>query len=153
MLSDNFKVATGISIVSAAATNSFNLIPYYIALGTFNSTWMIHIFNIIIKKFNIDVANDDLIKLIRKLDDLKVDTNLELIKDSTVDSTEYRIKFYKNLIPVITQEKYILVPCYNSFLDDTEEKCILQEHVIGSKDYTLSIGSPSLKFKPVKVLN
>ena len=44
------------------------------------------------------------------------------------------------------EEKYILVPT-NDFNNNIKNVSIKQEHIIGSTDYVLSIGSPKKELK------
>ena len=110
--------------------------------------------NIIDKAFQVNNkrrANMELTLLSARLNNnLKINTNLDLIKESGVYKTEYKIIKNKDNIPVIKQDKYIMIPTYNGMGDITETS-VLQEHNLGSKEYILSIGSPNkvLKLKPV----
>jgi hypothetical protein len=72
-------------------------------------------------------------------------TSADLLKKSELIKTEYKLIHEKSM-PIIHQNRYILVPTYNG-LGDIKDTSILQEHEIGSKQYTLSIGSPSKKLK------
>lgn len=95
-------------------------------------------------------ANMELILLSLRLKDINISTSLDLIKESQVYKTEYKIIKNKDKIPVIKQDKYIMIPTYNG-MGDIVETSILQEHNLGSKEYILSIGNPNkvLKLKPV----
>lgn len=91
------------------------------------------------------LAYMELAKLSLKLNDLNVKTSPDLLKKSELSTTEY--KFVNDKFkPVIQQNKYILVPTYDG-LGDIKDTSILQEHEIGTKQYVLSIGSPSRSFK------
>ncbi len=81
-------------------------------------------------------ALTDLISLTIKLKKINIDTSLELLIDSKVQKVDYSIKLNSKKIPSILQNKYILIPTYND--GEIKEKYVLQEHVIGSKEYTLS---------------
>lgn len=78
-----------------------------------------------------------------RLKDINVNTNHELLLKSYNYKTEYKVKFNDYLLPYVEQNKYISVPT----LENGEEKetSLLQEHIIGSKKYALSYGSPKEK--------
>lgn len=96
------------------------------------------------------IAFAHLIMLASQLNDLNVKTNADLLKESEVYKTEYKLLVNENKLPIITQKKYILVPTYNG-LGNITDTSILQEHILGSDEYELSIGSPEKKLvlKPV----
>lgn len=91
-----------------------------------------------------------LIILSSQLNNLNVKTSVELLQDSEVYKTEYKLLVNKSKMPVIAQKKYILVPTYDG-LGNITDTSILQEHILGSKEYELSVGSPEKKLvlKPV----
>lgn len=93
-------------------------------------------------------AISNLKQLAADFKDLNIDTDYDLILDSELYDKKYKIKFNEKKLPYITENKYILVPTYN-FNSDVKETSILQEHVVGSKTYVLSIGSPKKEFKRV----
>lgn len=94
-------------------------------------------------------AINDLARLSRQLGQVNISTSVDLLLESEESSREYKIEINDRKIPCILQEKYILVPTYSN--DQIKETSILQEHIIGSKQYVLSIGSPTKVFKPVFV--
>lgn len=79
------------------------------------------------------------------LDRMNISTTNELIKESNCYHRAYNIKFNKKLIPQIIESKYILVPTNNNMGDVS----ILQEHVVGSQEYVLSLGSSKKALQPV----
>lgn len=91
-----------------------------------------------------DKSNYDLKKLVSKLKDINVDTDYDLLKESILDSRMYNLKLNKNKIPQLMESKYILVPSY-TYSGEIKDKSILQEHVVGSSDYYLSVGLPNKK--------
>lgn len=93
----------------------------------------------------------DLIFLTRKLKKINIDTSPELLIDSKIQSVEYKINLNEEKIPNLLQNKYILIPTYND--GEIKEKYVLQEHVIGSKEYTLSSGYPQKVLKLAHNLN
>lgn len=93
-------------------------------------------------------ANRDLIILILKLYRLNILTDLNLINKSYAYHTEYKIVDGEKGIPVLKQNKYIMLPVYEN--GEESEVSILQEHIIGTKTYELSQEEPpkKLKFAP-----
>ncbi len=86
----------------------------------------------------------ELVKLSIQLGNSNINTSPELLKESELIKTEYK-SIYKKLRFTVQQNKYILLPTYDG-MGDIKDTSILQEHEIGSKEYILSIGSPSRKF-------
>jgi len=99
-----------------------------------------------------DKSEYDLKKLVSKLKDINVDTEYELLKESTLDSRKYSIRINDKKIPELFESKYILVPSY-SYNGEIRDKSILQEHKIGSSDYYLSVGFPNKQKKLVLARN
>lgn len=91
-------------------------------------------------------ASDDLKKLVSQLKKLHVNTDYDLLLQSELYKKKYNIKLNENKIPCFLEQKYVLVPTYN-YNGDIKETSILQEHVVGFKEYVLSIGSPKPVFK------
>lgn len=94
-------------------------------------------------KNNMKEAESDLIRLVSCLDQINVSTTYDQLLESQKYKTEYKL-LEKNdeAIRKLQQNKYILIPTKND-----EEVSILQEHVIGTKDYSLSIGAPQKVLK------
>lgn len=91
-----------------------------------------------------DKSEYDLKKLVSRLNDINVDTNYELLKESVLDSKKYNIRLNDNKIPEFFESKYILVPSF-TYNGDIKDKCVLQEHKVGSSDYYLSLETPIKK--------
>lgn len=88
-------------------------------------------------------ATLELICLANDLSNLDVKTTTELLKDSEVIQTNYKIKFRdSDKLPVLKQEKYIEIPLCNGYTET-----LLQEHNIGSKNYELSVQEPTKKMR------
>ena len=83
----------------------------------------------------------------RQLNDLNVKTDYELLLESELYKKEYKIQVNEKKLPYIAESKYIMVPTH-SFNGNMTETSILQEHVVGSKKYVLSLGSPKKEFTP-----
>ena len=88
-------------------------------------------------------AIESLKLLSSRLKDINVNTNHELLLKSYNYKTEYKVKFNDYLLPYVEQNKYISVPTLEN--GDEKETSLLQEHIVGSKTYALSYGSPKEK--------
>lgn len=82
-------------------------------------------------------ANESLKELSCKLNDINVSTNSSLLMEAESYKTKYKINFNDGIIPKVIQNKYIMVPTRNE-----GEVSLLQEHIIGTRDYDLSVGEP-----------
>lgn len=91
-------------------------------------------------------AINDLRILSLLLCDINISTSDELLLDSDNYETEYQIKFNESKIPYIKQDKYINVPVYDN--GKIRAVSLVQEHIVGSKKYSLSYGSPKKVLKP-----
>ena len=58
--------------------------------------------------------------------------------------TKYNIKDSESIFPKIEEKKYIKIPIQDEYWGNRETP-IVQEHIIGSDSYTLSIGQPEYK--------
>lgn len=87
----------------------------------------------------------DLKKLAGDLRKLFVKTDYDLLLNSELNSKKIKININKEVFNIM-EHKYILVPSYD-FNNNIKMTSILQEHVIGSDEYILSIGSPSKSLK------
>ena len=94
-------------------------------------------------------SEERLKKLIPKLQDNHLSISYQQLLKSELYERRYHFEFNKGKLPELMEEKYILVPCHNPYSCDHRERevSILQEHVIGSKEYILSIGTPSKQYK------
>ena len=95
-----------------------------------------------------DFSSERLDSLVAKLQSLQVDTTFDLLLESKVYKKVTNLKINENKIPYLLESKYILVPTLDS-LGNTTNISILQEHIIGSKKYVLSVSSPSKEKKLV----
>lgn len=89
------------------------------------------------------VATNDLSQLIHKLNNLGIKTDETVLLDSHSYKTTYDINLDSN-IPQIKQNKYINIPIKDEYWGN-KEISLLQEHIIGTKEYELSIGKPEEK--------
>ena len=89
-----------------------------------------------------DRAENDLRQLSYKLKDIYVDTNAELLQGVSCYKTEYGIKEGK-FLPKIEERKYLTVPVHSDW--DNNTRSLVQEHIIGTREYSLSHGEPEEK--------
>ena len=89
-------------------------------------------------------SSNNLKRLVSILKELNVDTTYELLKKSECYHKIYNLKLNEKKIPQIIESKYILLPSYD-YKGDITNTSLLQEHVVGSKTYVLSLGKPSKK--------
>lgn len=93
------------------------------------------------------------IRISNELNKIDVYTEPELLLKSHKYKTEYELIKNDSRVPTIQQNKYIMVPCYIN--GEENEVSLLQEHIIGSNDYDLSLGEPKkvlkLAVNPVKI--
>lgn len=87
-------------------------------------------------------------KLVTLLERINVSTNYENLLESELYTKKYSLDTEDRTIPAIMSKKYIYVPAYGY---DGEEKTvsILQEHVIGSKEFILSQDEPDREYSRV----
>lgn len=82
-------------------------------------------------------AQDDIIRLLSKLENINVYTNYYDLMQATTYKTEYETDLKNG---VVEQKKYINVPVNDCWGE--REMSICQEHIIGSKEWNLSLGTP-----------
>lgn len=92
-------------------------------------------------------------RLLSELSKIDVYTEPKLLLNSYKYKTEYELIKSDSKIPLVQQKKYIMVPSYVN--GEENEVSLLQEHIIGSNDYDLSLGEPKkvlkLAINPIKV--
>lgn len=84
-------------------------------------------------------------RIIKDLAKIEVSTNRDLLLEAHAYKREYEIGFYKSVIPYLKENKYIMVPSYNGYSEG--ETSVLQEHVVGTRAYELSVGEPKKEYK------
>ena len=89
-------------------------------------------------------ASYQLRNLVSQLGNLNISTDYELLLQSELYKKDRKLELKKN--SHILESKYIMVPTYN-FNGDVKDTSILQEHVIGSREYVLSLGSTTKVYK------
>lgn len=102
-----------------------------------------------------EVALDDMYKyrseknlknLVPQLNNLNLSTDYELLLQSKMYDKKYKVELNEKKLPSFIENKYILVPTYDTF-GGVKDTSILQEHVLTSNIYTLSLGSPKKELK------
>lgn len=91
--------------------------------------------------FYADKSSRSLKKLVSQLENLNISTSYDLLLQSEVYHKKYKIEVNKEQLPHLAESKYIFVPSY-TYSGDKQDTSILQEHIVGSKEYILSLGSP-----------
>ena len=95
-------------------------------------------------------AETNLKELVPKLNSLYLNTSYDLLLKTYIYCQEYHYDF-KNIIPSIYEEKYLIVKAYNH-KDEIKDTSILQSHKIGSDEYVLSLGSRIKKRQLIKTM-
>lgn len=88
-------------------------------------------------------ANEDLTLLSSRLKDIYVDTSADLLMDAYKYKTEMDFDTNDTGLPILLEKKYIMVPVNNEW--DNNSRSLVQEHVVGTKEYALSYGEPEKK--------
>ena len=78
--------------------------------------------------------------LVANLRNCCIKTDEEAILDTYSYKTKYDVSF-NSAIPIVEQKKYMMVPVRDEYFGD-KEISIVQEHIIGSRDYVISLGEP-----------
>lgn len=84
-------------------------------------------------------ADERLKKLVSMLNRINVNTSYDLLKESYCYHKIYNLHI-NNKLPQVFESKFIIVPSYN-YNGDVVDTSILQEHVVGSHEYVLSVNS------------
>ncbi len=94
-----------------------------------------------------------LVELAHQLEEINVMTKPENLLDAELYAEKHQLIFNEHKIPMLEHDKYILIPAYNRFNGEEMDISLLQEHIVGTKDYELSIGEPEKKYRRVLVKN
>jgi len=92
-----------------------------------------------------------LVSLTRELEEINVKTEAEFLLDAELYHETHRFILTDTKIPSIQHNQYIMIPGYNNYNGEEIDISLLQEHILGTKDYTLSVGEPEKKYKRVLV--
>ena len=106
--------------------------------------------DIFLLKLSKEVAIQQLKYLMHTLKNININTDYDLLIEAYKYRTDYKVEFNDSKLPQIKQEKYIMLPVYEN--GEEKEVSILQEHIIGSKNYELSIGEP-MEQKQLKLVS
>ena len=82
-----------------------------------------------------------LAKLVSEFNNNYISTDYYLLLQSEYYDHIMEVNTSDNKMPVIVSKKYVLVPTY-TYSKDVEDTSIEQEHVLGTNDYVLSVGTP-----------
>ena len=82
-----------------------------------------------------------LAKLVSEFNNNYIFINYYLLLQSEYYDHIMEVNTSDNKMPVIVSKKYVLVPTY-TYSKDVEDTSIEQEHVLGTNDYVLSVGTP-----------
>ena len=99
-------------------------------------------------KFDIykDSAKQRLSGLVSEFKNQFINTDLDLLLQAEPSEKKYKIHLNELKFPELMQYKYVLVPTYD-FNGNIKNIMIEQEHVIGTDEYVLSLGSPKKELK------
>lgn len=86
-------------------------------------------------------AQRSLHSLVNELRSKCIKTDDESFLDTYKYKTEYDVKF-SSIAPIIEQKKYLKIPVKDEYFGD-KEISVVQEHTIGTRQYTLSLGEPN----------
>lgn len=90
--------------------------------------------------------------LVDQLTEINVKTNYDMLLKSELYEKEYKFEHNEKTLLALTEKKYIYVPTYG-FDGKEQTTSILQEHDIGTRDYTLSVGEPDKQYRLVRAKN
>ena len=93
-------------------------------------------------------SKEDLEKIVRQLSSLDVCVGYESLLNAYKYDKEYETIKSESAILKILEKKYIKVPCSDD--EVFGEVSLVQEHIVGTKKYTLSVGEPQKTYKLVK---
>ena len=93
------------------------------------------------------ISSKRLKRLVGQLNEHKINTSYDLLLESELYEKKYKLQFDKDRLLYILEKKYVLVKTYG-FNNTIKKTSILQEHVVGSKEYVLSLGTPMKKTQP-----
>lgn len=91
-----------------------------------------------LKNFTKQHADFRLNNLASSLTNINIYTNVDSIKKARLYKTQYKLIHEEK--PAVQQNKFIMLPTTGSF--NADEVSLQQEHIIGAKEYVLSIGEP-----------
>lgn len=93
-----------------------------------------------------EYAKEQLTEFTGKLKNIHVYTNTDLLQEAELIKTDYKFVRQEDGLFALKEDKYIKVPV-EKYFDNQKQKIIHQEHIVGKKDYDVSVGEPSSKKK------
>ena len=139
-----FSMCLTFPLIVLTEKNILDILKRIVSLSAINYSLGFSM-DLLFSSMNKDLAKKWLENLAIMLKDIDVNTTGDLLLDSYKYKTEYEIKRNEKNLPILEQRKYIMVPTE----DANGEVSLLQEHIIGTKDYSLSYGSPKKVLKLV----
>ncbi len=110
------------------------------------------LYDLDIKDMKAFVSEQNLLELVGQLTEINVKTNYDMLLKSELYEKEYKFEHNEKTLLALTEKKYIYVPTYG-FDGKEQTTSILQEHDIGTRDYTLSVGEPDKQYRLVLAKN
>lgn len=92
------------------------------------------------KGMTMESAQRNLSSLVKELRRSCIRTDEEAILESRKYKSEYNVNF-DSRVPSLEQKKYFMVPIHDEIVGD-KEISIMQEHIVGTREYVLSLGEP-----------
>ena len=138
----NVTFGAGLFIFNQAISEEKNILLHFVAYFT-TCFFCIVFFSYLEKITGIIryISEEELNSLIKQLRSIQINTNLEFLKEAKLVKKSYKLKRNDKNIPVIKQEKYIQIPIQNG-LGEKFEETLFQEHIVGSKNYEISVKEP-----------
>lgn len=127
---------TALNLSTLPITDEIN-IPAYL----FGLTYALILYGgteLITKNFNKYEANDRLNSLASSFSKINIYTDADSIKNAYLYKTKYKLVRYDK--SGILQTKFIMLPTTGTL--NADEVSLQQDHIIGSREYVLSIGEP-----------
>lgn len=96
-------------------------------------------------------ADDKLRELVSLLNSININISLDNLKDSSIYQTNYHLR--KNGKVGIIRDRYISIPMENNNNFNDKDISIKEEHVVGSREYILSMDAPKRQLVYKKAFN
>lgn len=129
-------IIAALDLTEFVATQKIN--PMSIVSGIIYGTIVFGGSEFATKGFNKSAAENRLRNLASSLSKINIYTDTDSIKNAHLYKTQY--KLVRDDKTAIQQNKYIMLPTTGTL--NADEVSLLQEHIIGSGEYALSIGEP-----------
>ena len=136
-------ISTTFYLGMASVTKVESALLRQILIGLATNTFIVGITSAIDSKSNKEKAMKHLQLLSKYLEVLNIETSDILLAQGYKYQTDY--EFDKDDSLKINKKEYIMIPVYDN--GQEREISILQEHIIGTKKYTLSCGEPNKALK------